>query len=119
MPIPALNIIAIHELVRNSGRSSSWPRRRCPKREQARNATRIKKAAVDNTNNQPRFFRTQSSTSPTTLASSSWNSTPTASGARAEHRHLLGLVAGRDPSPADHAISDHLVEPVQRLLEAI
>src|SRR3954468_22963087 len=153
MPIPALNIIAIHELVRNSGRSSSWPRRRCPKREQARNATRIKKAAVDSTNSQPRFFRTQSSTFPTTLASSSWNSTPTstnatdspaaiaktgtsifrlcsciprsplvppaASGARAEHRDPLGLVAGRDPSPANHAIGDHVVEPVQRLLESI
>src|SRR4051812_5035481 len=153
MPIPALNIIAIHELVRNSGRSSSWPRRMCPKREHARNATRIRKAAVESTNSQPRFFRTQSSTFPTTLASSSWNSTPTstnatdspaaiaktgtsifrlcsciprsplvppaASGARAEHRDPLGLVAGRDPSPANHAIGDHVVEPVQRLLESI
>ena len=27
MPIPALNIIATHEIVRNSGRSSSLPRR--------------------------------------------------------------------------------------------
>src|SRR4051794_3445862 len=150
--MPALNIIAIHELVLNSGRSSSAPSRSRPYRDTARKPTRIRNPAVDSTNNQPRSFSTQLSTSPTTLASSSWNSTPTstnateipaattktdtsifrlcssiprsspgspASDVRAEHRDRLGVIPRRDPPRADHAVGDHVLEPVQRLLEAV
>ena len=36
-----------------------------------------------------------------------------------EHRHGLDLVARGHPPLADHAVDDHVLEAVQRLLEAV
>src|SRR5687767_5019395 len=40
-------------------------------------------------------------------------------GAPAEHRRGLDVVAWRNPAFADHAVDDHVLEAVQRLLEPI
>src|SRR4051795_8114889 len=36
-----------------------------------------------------------------------------------EHRHHLGVVAGRDAPLADHPVDDHVLEAVDGLLEAV
>src|SRR5919107_203910 len=55
MPIPALNIIAIHEMVRNSGRSSSRPSGMRPYLPAASQMTKITNADANSTNSQPRL----------------------------------------------------------------
>jgi hypothetical protein len=53
MPIPALNIIAIQEMVRNSGSSSSRPSGMFPKRLSASHRTNTTKALDVSTKSQP------------------------------------------------------------------
>ncbi|GAA4328276.1 hypothetical protein GCM10023178_41090 [Actinomadura luteofluorescens] len=61
MPIPALNIIATHETVRNSGSSPSRPRGMRPYRLNASHSEKITKPVAARTNSQPRFVSSQSS----------------------------------------------------------
>ncbi|MNN49955.1 hypothetical protein D3C81_1645170 [compost metagenome] len=53
IPMPTLNIIAIHDDVLNSGCSSSWPSLIRPKRLKARNSAKPRKNAVESTKLQP------------------------------------------------------------------
>src|SRR3954447_16146524 len=55
MPMPALNIIAIHEMVRNSGRSSSRPSGIRPYLLAASQITYTTNADARSTNSQPRL----------------------------------------------------------------
>src|SRR5690606_6497323 len=59
MPIPALNIIAIHETVRNSGCSPSRPSGIRPKRLNARYRMKATKPLADRTKNQPTLVMSQ------------------------------------------------------------
>src|SRR5690349_20832047 len=61
MPMPALNIIAIHEMVRNSGSSSSRPSGMLPNRLTASQSTNNTKPDAVITNSQPVLFITQPS----------------------------------------------------------
>ena len=74
--MPALNIIATHELVRNSGCSSSLPSRSLPKRESPRKAAKSRKLSVESTNSQPKFSITQLRTESAVLPRPSVSSTP-------------------------------------------
>ena len=76
MPIPALNIIATQDTVRNSGRSSSVPSRIRPKRLKARTIANTRKTAVASTNTQPKVAITQLSTSSATVPRDSVSRTP-------------------------------------------
>ena len=76
MPIPALNIIAIHDTVRNSGRSSSRPSRTLPKRLKASTNANTRKPAVPITNTQPKVEMIQVSTSSATAPTPSASITP-------------------------------------------
>src|SRR3954452_415411 len=64
MPMPALNIIAIHETVRNSGASSSRPSGMRPYLLAASHSTNTTKAEANVTNSQPRFSSIQLSAEP-------------------------------------------------------
>src|SRR5215218_2633028 len=64
MPMPALNIMAIHETVRNSGASSSRPRGIRPYLLAASHSTKTTKAEARVTNSQPRFSSIQTSAEP-------------------------------------------------------
>src|SRR5512145_1344161 len=59
MPMPALNIIAIHETVRNSGSSSSLPSGIVPKRPAASQMTKTTKTEARVTNSHPMFVTVQ------------------------------------------------------------
>ena len=67
MPMPALNIIAIHETVENSGSSSSLPSGMSPKRPIASQITNNTKAEAVSTNSQPIVVTVQSSAEEETL----------------------------------------------------
>src|SRR6187402_3493447 len=69
MPMPALNIIAIHEIVLNSGSSSSRPSGMEPNRLTANQSTNSTNADDVTTNNQPVFSIVQVSAEPDTLFS--------------------------------------------------
>src|SRR5919112_6623461 len=60
MPMPALNIIATQETVRNSGRSSSRPSGIRPYLPAARQSTKTTNAEASSTNSQPRLVSTHS-----------------------------------------------------------
>src|SRR3712207_2558058 len=60
MPMPALNIIATQETVRNSGASSSRPRGIRPYLPAASQSTKRTKAEARSTNSQPRLVSTHS-----------------------------------------------------------
>ncbi len=59
--MPALNIIATHEIVRNSGCSPSRPSGMLPYRLTASHSTNVTNALEVRTNSQPVFVMTQSS----------------------------------------------------------
>jgi hypothetical protein len=82
MPIPALNIIAIQDAVRNSGLSSSLPSLIRPKRLKARMRAKARNAAVERTNTQPNVAITQLSTSSATVPTPYVSSTPQSTNAR-------------------------------------
>src|SRR5512144_64077 len=63
IPMPALNIIAIQETVRNSGSSSSLPSGMVPKRPAASQITKATNAEATVTNSQPMFVTVQDSAS--------------------------------------------------------
>src|SRR5918997_520482 len=67
MPMPALNIIAIHEMVRNSGRSSSRPSGMRPYLPAASQMTKTTNVDASSTNSQPRLPVTQLRTEPLTV----------------------------------------------------
>ncbi|GAB3355493.1 hypothetical protein GCM10027300_23950 [Modestobacter lapidis] len=67
MPIPALNIIAIQETVRNSGRSPSRPSGMRPYLLAATQITKMTNPDARTTNSQPRFSSTQASALPLVL----------------------------------------------------
>src|ERR687894_1140577 len=67
IPMPALNIIAIHEIVRNSGRSLSRPSGIRPYLPAASQITNTTKADASSTNSQPRLPVTQPRTEPLTV----------------------------------------------------
>src|ERR671916_1442193 len=67
MPIPALNIIAIHEMVRNSGRSSSRPSGMRPYLPAASQMTKTTNDDASSTNSQPRLPVTQPRIEPLTV----------------------------------------------------
>src|SRR3712207_2103243 len=60
MPMPALNIIATQDTVRNSGSSSSRPSGMRPYRPAASQTTNTTKAEASSTNSQPRLVSTHS-----------------------------------------------------------
>src|SRR5919107_3838562 len=64
IPMPALNIIAIHEMVRNSGRSWSRPSGIRPYLPAASQITKTTNADANSTNSQPRLPVTQPSIDP-------------------------------------------------------
>ena len=66
--MPALNIIAIQEMVRNSGSSSSRPSGMLPKRLSASHSTKTTKALEVSTKSQPVLRIVQASDVPDTLA---------------------------------------------------
>ena len=68
MPIPALNIIAIQDTVRNSGSSPSRPSVMLPNRLRASHSTNTTNALDVSTNSQPVFVITQVSDLPETSA---------------------------------------------------
>ena len=59
--MPALNIIAIHETVRNSGSSSSRPSGMRPYRLNASHSEKNTNPVADRTNSQPTLASSQSS----------------------------------------------------------
>src|SRR3712207_3161160 len=67
MPIPALNIIAIHEMARNSGLSSSRPSGIRPYFPAASQITNTTNAEASSTNIQPRLPVIQPRTEPRTV----------------------------------------------------
>src|SRR5688572_9561047 len=67
MPMPALNIIAIHEMVRNCGRSSSRPSGMRPYLPAASQMTKTTNDDASSTNSQPRLPVTQPRTEPLTV----------------------------------------------------
>src|SRR3712207_8201830 len=67
IPMPALNIIAIHEIVRNSGRSVSRPSGIRPYLPAANQITKTTKAEAISTNSQPRLPVIQPRTEPLTV----------------------------------------------------
>ena len=76
MPIPALNIIATQDTVRNSGSSSSRPSGMLPNRPSAIHSTNRTKPEATNVNSQPAFVSTQPRASPDTVASPSVSTKP-------------------------------------------
>src|SRR3954471_24761593 len=60
MPMPALNIIATQEMVRNSGASSSRPSGIRPYRPAASQSTKTTNVEASSTNSQPRLVSTHS-----------------------------------------------------------
>ena len=71
--MPALNIMATHEVFLNSGCSPSWPSRIFPKRE---TPMKIAKPRKPSRNSQPNLSINQLSTESAVLASPSVSSTP-------------------------------------------
>src|SRR4028119_1317688 len=67
IPMPALNIIAIHEIVRNSGRSASRPSGIRPYLLAASQITKTTKADARSTNSHPRLPVIQPRTEPLTV----------------------------------------------------
>src|ERR1700712_4450026 len=67
MPMPALNIIAIQDTVRNSGSSSSRPSGMAPNLLTANQSTKITNADDVTTKSQPVFSMVQVSAAPDTL----------------------------------------------------
>ncbi|MDT4810159.1 hypothetical protein D3C84_499280 [compost metagenome] len=76
MPMPTLNIIAIHDEVLNSGRSSSLPSLIRPKRLKARNSAKPRKDAVERTKLQPNQSMMVSSNACAVVAMVSGQSAP-------------------------------------------
>ena len=74
--MPALNIMAIHEVVRNSGGSSSRPSGILPKRLNASQSANTTNALADSTNAQPPAVITPDSTAEDTALSVSVDSAP-------------------------------------------
>lgn len=64
MPIPALNIMAIQDTVRNSGSSSSRPSGMLPNRPSAIHSTNSTKPEAASVNSHPVLVITQPSASP-------------------------------------------------------
>src|SRR5262245_6969435 len=76
MPMPALNIIAIHDDVRNSGFSSSRPSGILPYRLAAIHRMKTTNTDASRTNSQPPFVITQVVASPDWVASEVRSRTP-------------------------------------------
>src|SRR5690625_892920 len=76
MPMPALNIIAIHEIVLNSGSSPLRDSGIRPYRPNARTREKITKLVADKMMNQPRFVVTQLSALPDTVSVLSFQMPP-------------------------------------------
>src|SRR4051794_33885497 len=68
MPMPALNIIATHEMVRNSGSSSSQPSGMLPNLPSASHSTNTTKPDAVSANSQPVLFMIQVRADPDALA---------------------------------------------------
>ena len=68
MPMPALNIIATHEMVRNSGSSSSQPSGMLPNLPSASHSTNTTKPDAVSANSQPVLSMIQVSADPDALA---------------------------------------------------
>src|SRR3712207_3196798 len=83
MPMPALNIIAIHEIVRNSGRSASRPSGIRPDLLAASQITEMTKADARSTNSQPSLPVTQPRTDALTVPSPVGVAKPQATNPRA------------------------------------
>ena len=109
MPMPALNIIATHDIVRNSGRSSSRPSRTRPKRLNASTPANTRNAAVESTNSQPNVemiqLRTSSATTPTPSVSSTPHNTK-ASEMPAAIENTHGSTPARFMSPSPRSRTD-------------
>jgi hypothetical protein len=76
MPIPALNIIATHETVRNSGCSPSRPSGILPYRLNASHSANTTKPLAASTNAQPPTFMIPASTAEATALNVSVDSAP-------------------------------------------
>src|SRR3712207_5817613 len=97
MPMPALNIIATHETVRNSGSSSSRPSGIRPYLPAASQITRRTNAEASSTNSQPRLVSTHSRAVPLAEPRPCGLAKPQATKARARTAETPKTTRSNDP----------------------
>src|SRR4051794_4157218 len=104
MPIPALNIIATQETVRNSGASPSRPSGIRPYRLAASHSTYSTKAEARTTNSQPRLVSIQVSALPLVLPRLVGARRPQATNARATTAATPKTTVSSRPVPSAGAV---------------